>query len=168
MPDNENLEEVVGDEPQYEYVTDPMMLDSTGQEIKDSIDGVAATLQSLVGAISPSASNVSFDNTGTQWSASNMQALGTEIGTAIKILRTVQVTGTTSVNGNATVNLNTADYIPIHFAADNTSVMYMFGNSSANKIAIHFTDASGATLANTAISGTLYYMRIADLAKLLV
>lgn len=88
------------------------MTDSTGQDIKDSIDAldmtagtlakdstlttlntriaaietalaslmtnttgqaINTTLQSLVGAISPSASNVSFDNTGTGLSASDVQ-----------------------------------------------------------------------------------------------
>lgn len=44
MPDNENLE-VVGDEPQYEYVTSSIITDDTGQAIN-------TTLQSLVGAIS--------------------------------------------------------------------------------------------------------------------
>ena len=46
MPDNENLE-VVGDEPQYEYVTSPMMLDSTGQDIKDSLDDIKSAVQGL-------------------------------------------------------------------------------------------------------------------------
>lgn len=49
-----------------------LMTNTTGQAIN-------TTLQSLVGAISPSADNVSFDNTGTQWSASTMQALGVEV-----------------------------------------------------------------------------------------
>ena len=79
MPDNENLEEVVGDEPQYEYVTDPMVLDSTGQDIKDSIDGVSTALAALAGSISPTADNVSFDNTGTNIDASKVQGALVEL-----------------------------------------------------------------------------------------
>ena len=54
MPDNENLE-VVGDEPQYEYVTDPMMLDSTGQDIKTAINALA-------NAVKPNASDIPYDS----------------------------------------------------------------------------------------------------------
>ena len=53
-------------------MSNKVMKDDTGQAIN-------TTLQSLVGAISPSALNVSFDNTGTGFSASNVQALGVEI-----------------------------------------------------------------------------------------
>ena len=168
MPDNENLEEVVGDEPQYEYVTDPMILDSTGQDIKDSIDGVATTLQSLVGAISPSASNVTFDNTDTQWSASTMQALGVEIGSAVKVIRNSTVNATTNSNGNITTSLNTADYIVLGLVLDNTSTGYYLLNSYNGKIVLHITDSTGASLGNTAIIGTLYVLKISDLTKLLV
>ena len=43
MPDNENLE-VVGDEPQYEYVTSPIITDDTGQAIKNSMDALTTAL----------------------------------------------------------------------------------------------------------------------------
>lgn len=53
-------------------VTSPIITDDTGQAIN-------TTLQSLVGAISPSAANVTFDNTGTGMTASNVQAAIEEI-----------------------------------------------------------------------------------------
>ena len=58
------------------------MSDTTGQAINNTLgtlmtnttgQAINTTLQSLVGAISPSADNVSFDNTGTGLSASDVQ-----------------------------------------------------------------------------------------------
>lgn len=86
----------------------------------------------------------------------------------LNIIRTTSVSGTTSSNGNATTSLNISDYIPIYFNCDNLSVMHYFGTSSGGKIAIHFTDTAGNNLYSTAISGTLYYVKISDLIKLLV
>lgn len=48
------------------------MSDTTGQAIVSAING-------LSGAISPAASNVTFDNTGTGLSASNVQTMGAEL-----------------------------------------------------------------------------------------
>ena len=67
-------------------VTSPIITDDTGQEIKSAINALA-------GAISPAASNVTFNNTGTGMSASNAQA-------AIEELNTV-TTGTTGTGGFA-------------------------------------------------------------------
>ena len=95
MPDNENLE-VVGDEPQYEYVTDPMMLDSTGQDIVDKLDAIA-------GAISPAASNVTFNNTGTGMTASNVQAGIEEVASVTTKLHYASRSITSDANGYATL-----------------------------------------------------------------
>ena len=54
MPDNENLE-VVGDEPQYEYVTSPIITDDTGQDIKTAINALA-------NAVKPDASDIPYDS----------------------------------------------------------------------------------------------------------
>ena len=63
MPDNENLE-VVGDEPQYEYVTDPMMLDSTGQEIKDELTAIKSAVQGLGTALGSDRALIDGSNIG--------------------------------------------------------------------------------------------------------
>ena len=153
------------------------MSDTTGQAINSTLgtlmtnttgQAINTTLQSLVGAISPSASNVSFDNTGTQWSASTTQALGVEIGSAVKVIRNSTVNATTNSNGNITTSLNTADYIVLGLVLDNTSTGYYLLNSYNGKIVLHITDSTGASLGNTAISGTLYVLKISDLTKLLV
>lgn len=48
------------------------MSDTTGQAIVSAINGLSS-------AISPAAANVTFDNTGTGMTASNVQALGVEV-----------------------------------------------------------------------------------------
>ena len=141
--------------------TSPIITDDTGQDIKTAINALA-------NAISPAASNVTFDNTGTQWSASNMQALGAEIGSAVKVIRSTAVSATTNGNGNITTSLNTADYIVLGLVLETTSAGYFVLNSYNGKIVLHITDSTGASLGNTAISGTLYLLKISDLTKLLV
>ncbi len=62
--------------------------DSTGQAINNtlgtlgkdtSLQGIITALTNLAGTITPSASNVTFDNTGTGLSASNVQTAITEL-----------------------------------------------------------------------------------------
>lgn len=53
-------------------VTSPIITDATGQDIKTAIN-------SLAGAISPAAANVTFNNSGTGMTASNVQAAIEEI-----------------------------------------------------------------------------------------
>ena len=116
MPENENLEqeEAVGDEPQYEYVTDPMMLDSTGQDIKDSIDGVSTALAALAGSIRPSANNVSFDNTGTGLTSSDVQSAIEELVLKRKVVTVTVASGQTGAQGTGVVRNKVISIIPIY------------------------------------------------------
>ena len=122
MPENENLEqeEAVGDEPQYEYVTDPMMLDSTGQDIKDSIDGVSTALAALAGSISPTADNVSFDNTGTNLTSSDVEGAIKEVEVNAKYPLNTQLTFNAPICNKyyGTYQL----FIPIHRAGTYTTI----------------------------------------------
>ena len=107
------------------------MTDTTGQDIKEAIDDLDMTagtlgkdsslqdivtaIQALTAAISPAAANVTFDNTGTGLSASNVQA-------AIEEINTVKTTCSLTLQSGAPSNTPLAQItrrnntVIIHFA----------------------------------------------------
>lgn len=94
------------------------MSDTTGQAIVSAING-------LSGAISPAASNVTFENTSTGLSASNVQAAIEEVNTKIPYINTL----TFNANSSA-VTINTTNYTDIvtksfDLKAGSYIIMYM-------------------------------------------
>lgn len=116
------------------------MSDSTGQAInttlgtlgKDtSLQTINTTLQSLVGAISPSATNVTYNNTSSGLTASNVQTAIDEICT--DLFQTKTYSASYTAGGNASVTITADDfgatapngYTPIavvDFSSQNVSV----------------------------------------------
>lgn len=100
------------------------MSDSTGQAINSTLgtlmtnttgQAINTTLQSLVGAISPAASNVTFDNTGTDLTSSKVQGAIEEldglIGNIINSDFTLKPTTANSWTSLTSINLPKGKYI---------------------------------------------------------
>ena len=110
------------------------MSDSTGQSInstlgtlgKDtSLQDIKTAINALANAISPAAANVTFDNTGTGMTASNVQAAIEEVNTKIPYINTL------TFNANSSpVTINTTNYTDIvtksfDLKAGSYIIMYM-------------------------------------------
>lgn len=65
--------------------------------------------------------------------------------------------GTTDSSGNLVVDIYTNSHAFFGIKVDNAQVLYYFGATASKKLIIHFMNSAGATLANTPVSGTLYY-----------
>lgn len=136
------------------------MSDSTGQAIN-------TTLQSLVGAISPAASNVTFDNTGTDLSASNVQAAIAEICT--DLIQTKTYTVSYTVGGNASASITADDfnamipsgYTPIgiaDFASQNVNVVVrgIYGRATGTSTMMALRNITSTSVTATAYISIIY------------
>lgn len=125
------------------------MTDTTGQDIKDSIDALDMTagtlgkdsslqdivtaIQALTASISPAASNVTFDNTGTDMTASNAQAAIVEL------------------NNNKAVKDEKNFFKRV--AIDSPNVGYHLHYNNNDSLAILMITSTGATVSITKESG---------------
>lgn len=114
-------------------VDEPAMLDSTGQDIVTAINNLGS-------AISPSASNVTFNNTGTDLTSSNAESAIKEVND--KKLDASKMQGVISyytiANGaSLTIDLSTKPRSIIFFSSYNQSAkgIYAVGVSSAGLVA---------------------------------
>ena len=103
MPDNENLE-VVGDEPQYEYVTSPIITDDTGQAINNTLQAIAQAINTVTyGDCSP-VSGITL-NYGKWSKVNNIVTLTASItntgvlGANTKLLEGIPGVGENNING---------------------------------------------------------------------
>lgn len=108
-------------------MSNKVMKDDTGQAIN-------TTLQSLVGAISPAAANVTFDNTGTGLTASDAQAAIEELNDC-KLFYKV-VSGTTNSYGFIDVGVTANEYTLISAikltSSDNGIMATPYRNTNAS------------------------------------
>lgn len=110
--------------------------------------------------------NVKINKDGTSsYTVSDPAAFIKALG--INIIKTSSISTTTSSSGNIATALTAGVSVPLFFDTGKTSITYSFGINNSGKIMLHFTDGTGNTLPNTSISGTLYYIVIADLSNLL-
>ena len=120
--------------------------DSTGQAINNtlgtlgkdtSLQSIASAINSLAGAISPAAANVTFDNTGTGLSASNVQTAISELNEC-KLYYKV-VSGTTNNYGFIDVGVSANQYTLISAiklsANDNGEMAIPYRNTNASNSA---------------------------------
>lgn len=66
--------------------------------------------------------------------------------------------GTTDSSGNLVVDIYTNSHAFFGIKVDNAQILYYFGATASKKLIIHFMNSAGATLANTPVSGTLYFV----------
>ena len=101
--------------------------DSTGQAInstlgtlgKDtSLQDIKTAINNLGSAISPSANNVTFDNTGTGLTASNVQSAIAEVAEVTTAIHYVKTTLTSNVNG----------YIDLGISSNSTMLLSVIAN----------------------------------------
>ena len=136
------------------------MSDTTGQAIVSAING-------LSGALSPAASNVTFDNTGTGLSASNVQSAIAEICTDLFQTKTYTVSYT--AGGNASISLTADDfgattpigYSPIgasDFATQNVNVAVrgIYGKATGTASMMLMRNVSSSSVTATAYITILY------------
>lgn len=136
------------------------MSDTTGQAIN-------TTLQSLVGAISPSALNVSFDNTGTGLSASNVQAAIAEI--CSDLFQTKTYTASYTVGGYASGAITASDFdistpsgysaiAIVDFATQSTNVDVrgVYARATGNNTLLAIRNVSSNSVTGTAYITILY------------
>ncbi len=141
-------------------VTSPIITDDTGQDIKTAINALA-------NAISPAAANVTFDNTGTGLSASNVQAAIAEICT--DLVKTKTYTTTYTVGANTSISLTANDfnvstpsgYIPIgisNFSSQNVNVVIrgVYGQSTGTSVLMSIRNISSSSVTATAYITILY------------
>lgn len=144
----------------YIEVDEPAMLDSTGQDIVTAINN-------LGGAISPNASNVTFDNTGTGLSASNVQAAIAEICT--DLIQTKTYTVSYTVGGNASASITADDfnaltpsgYTPIgiaDFASQNVNVVIrgIYGRATGTSTMMALRNITSTSVTATAYISIIY------------
>ena len=143
--------------------------DSTGQAINNtlgtlgkdtSLQGIASAINSLAGAISPAASNVTFDNTGTGLSASNVQGLGVELNDKINgLAKKSSVSLTFDVSGRSTIQLNMGRIIAIDFKTTSYTYTLRYLNASNTLIYLRNPDTLAlVTNDNNPISADIYYI----------
>lgn len=77
------------------------MTDTTGQAI-------ASAITALAGSISPTADNVSFDNTGTDLTSSDVEGAIKEV--AVDTFKLITYTASYTAGGNASVSLTADDF----------------------------------------------------------
>ena len=124
---------------------------------------IAAAINSLVGAISPAASNVTFDNTGTGLSASNVQAAITELND-FKLYYKV-VSGTTNSYGFIDVGVNANEYTlisAIKLTADDNGVMaspYRNTNASNSPQSLFVYNNNFVARANIAVTFLVFFAK---------
>ena len=141
-------------------VTSPIITDDTGQAIN-------TTLQSLVGAISPAASNVTFNNTGTGLSASNVQSAIAEI--CSDLFQTKTYTTSYTVGGNASGSITANDFnvvtpsgysviAIVDFATQSTSVDVrgVYARATGNNTMMGLRNLSSTSVTATAYITILY------------
>lgn len=149
MPDNENLE-VVGDEPQYEYITSPIITDDTGQDIKTAINALA-------NAISPAAVNVTFDNTGTDLTSSNAESAIKEVNSKkSRITFTTEQPAGSSTNTNGWLQLTASgagNVVPVGISGTTTYSFGQFQLFGGIWWCPVYTVGTSNLVKNTAVSG---------------
>lgn len=145
------------------------MSDSTGQAInstlgtlgKDtSLQDIKNAINNLAGAISPSATNVTFDNTGTGLTASNVQALGVELNNKINdFVKKSSVSLTFDTTGRATINFGMGRIVAVDFKT--TSYTYTLRYLSSAQTLIYLRNPNTLALVtneSNAIAVDLYYI----------
>ena len=146
--------------------------DSTGQAINNtlatlgkdtSLQGIITAINNLSGAISPAASNVTFDNTGTGLNASNVQAAITELND-FKLYYKV-VSGTTNNYGFIDVGVNANEYTlisAIKLTADDNGVMtspYRNTNASNSPQSLFVYNNNFVARANIAVTFLAFFAK---------
>lgn len=130
-----------------------LMTDTTGQDIKTAINNLA-------GAISPAAASVSFTNTGTDLTATNVQGLGVEINNKINgLVKKSSVSLTFDTSGRTTIQLNMGRIIAIDFQT--TNYTYTLRYLSATQTLIYLRRADTLALItndSNSISADIYYV----------
>lgn len=145
------------------------MSDSTGQAInstlgtlgKDtSLQDIKNAINSLANTISPSATNVTFDNTGTGLTASNAQALGVELNNKINdFVKKSSVSLTFDTTGRATINFGMGRIVAVDFKT--TSYTYTLRYLSSAQTLIYLRNPNTLALVtneSNAIAVDLYYI----------
>ena len=148
-------------------MSNKVMKDDTGQAIN-------TTLQSLVGAISPAAANVTFDNTGTDLTSSDVEGAIKEVNAKFKIIKSVTFTATTSANGNLQLSSSITG-LSYSMTFNNTIVLAAVVTDSSDKMVIPITwgfltgawglrvetiTQAGGGVGNTQLSFKLWYVEL--------
>lgn len=133
--------------------TSSLAQDSTLQDVVDKLDAIA-------GAISPAAANISFTNTGTDLTATNVQGLGVELNNKINgLVKKSSVSLTFDTSGRSTIQLNMGRIIAIDFKT--TSYTYTLRYLTATQTLIYLRNPDTLALVtneSNPISADIYYI----------
>lgn len=141
-------------------VTSPIITDDTGQDIKTAINALA-------NAISPAAANVTFNNTGTGLSASNVQAAISEICTDLFQTKTYTTSYTVGGNGAGSITANDFEVSTpsgysvigvVDFATQSTSVDIrgVYGRATGSSTMMSLRNVTSTSVTATAYITILY------------
>ena len=122
--------------------------------------GIVTAINNLGSAISPSASNVSFTNTGTDLTATNVQGLGVEINNKINgLVKNSSVSLTFDSSGRTTIQLNMGRIIAIDFQTTNYTYTLRYLSATQTLIYLRMADTLALiTNDSNPISADIYYI----------
>lgn len=140
----------------YVEVDEPIVLDSTGQDIKDELTAIKSAVQGLGTALGSDKANISGDNIASP--ATFRQNIGAN---GLSIIE-VDVSGTTNNVGYIATAYDYNEYfIGGRFKVTGGGGCYaIFRPSAQNKVVILAIDDTLDRRINTAIEGKLYYLNI--------
>lgn len=121
---------------------------------------IVAAINNLLSALTPSASNISFTNTGTDLTATNVQGLGVELNNKINgLVKKSSVSLIFDTSGRSTIQLNMGRIIAIDFKTTSYTYTLRYLNASNTLIYLRNPDTLALiTNDNNPILADIYYI----------
>ena len=140
----------------YVEVDEPIVLDSTGQDIKNELTAIKSAVQGLGTALGADKANISGDN------IADKATFRQNIGANGLSITEVDISGTTNNVGYIATGYDFNKYfIGGRFQIPNSGGVYaIFRPSAQNKVVVLITGDTLTRLTNTYVEGKLYYLNI--------
>lgn len=144
-------------------ITSPPMLDETGQDVVDKLQTIANNINNNAGQINYSNATSQLQATKVQTAIDEVKGITDTISSNLtNLIKSKNISGTTNAGGAVSSGLYSGNNPIIHVVIYSSGATY-FGtisqvSDSSNLQYITVHNANGAIVANTAITGIVYYL----------